>query len=141
MQPCLYRCSTYQKFKPITCRMESFLEFFETMPSWQKLLWIVICLSLNWMGEAVKPLFKFDYAKLKHVGTNLVFLAVDLAINVLFGIATIGIMLWLSANQIGLLYWVDLPLVIELLIGVMICLLYTSPSPRDLSTSRMPSSA
>ena len=25
--------------------------------------------------------------------------------------------------------------------GVWICLLYTSPSPRDLSTSRMPSSA
>ena len=25
--------------------------------------------------------------------------------------------------------------------GVDICLLYTSPSPRDLSTSRMPSSA
>ena len=27
------------------------------------------------------------------------------------------------------------------LIGDMCCLLYTSPSPRDLSTSRMPSSA
>ena len=27
------------------------------------------------------------------------------------------------------------------LIGSLICLLYTSPSPRDLSTSRMPSSA
>ena len=25
--------------------------------------------------------------------------------------------------------------------GIMLCLLYTSPSPRDLSTSRMPSSA
>ena len=25
--------------------------------------------------------------------------------------------------------------------GSMVCLLYTSPSPRDLSTSRMPSSA
>ena len=25
--------------------------------------------------------------------------------------------------------------------NIMICLLYTSPSPRDLSTSRMPSSA
>ena len=25
--------------------------------------------------------------------------------------------------------------------NLMICLLYTSPSPRDLSTSRMPSSA
>ena len=27
------------------------------------------------------------------------------------------------------------------IIGIIICLLYTSPSPRDLSTSRMPSSA
>ena len=26
-------------------------------------------------------------------------------------------------------------------LGVRLCLLYTSPSPRDLSTSRMPSSA
>ena len=26
-------------------------------------------------------------------------------------------------------------------VGEIICLLYTSPSPRDLSTSRMPSSA
>ena len=29
----------------------------------------------------------------------------------------------------------------ELEVEVEICLLYTSPSPRDLSTSRMPSSA
>jgi len=34
-----------------------------------------------------------------------------------------------------------LNLVGELIIGKSICLLYTSPSPRDLSTSRMPSSA
>ena len=26
-------------------------------------------------------------------------------------------------------------------VGITVCLLYTSPSPRDLSTSRMPSSA
>ena len=33
--------------------------------------------------------------------------------------------------------------VVNIAIGemLMICLLYTSPSPRDLSTSRMPSSA
>ena len=29
----------------------------------------------------------------------------------------------------------------ELIIEYYVCLLYTSPSPRDLSTSRMPSSA
>ena len=27
------------------------------------------------------------------------------------------------------------------MVGISLCLLYTSPSPRDLSTSRMPSSA
>ena len=36
----------------------------------------------------------------------------------------------------------ELPQIYSILIGQMsICLLYTSPSPRDLSTSRMPSSA
>ena len=29
----------------------------------------------------------------------------------------------------------------DILVHALICLLYTSPSPRDLSTSRMPSSA
>ena len=32
-------------------------------------------------------------------------------------------------------------IVIEVLVFLLGCLLYTSPSPRDLSTSRMPSSA
>ena len=35
----------------------------------------------------------------------------------------------------------ELLVVLKLLAIVRICLLYTSPSPRDLSTSRMPSSA
>ena len=35
----------------------------------------------------------------------------------------------------------DCDLVVGALPGFMGCLLYTSPSPRDLSTSRMPSSA
>ena len=33
------------------------------------------------------------------------------------------------------------PKPVVLVEGILICLLYTSPSPRDLSTSRMPSSA
>ena len=36
--------------------------------------------------------------------------------------------------------WNDLSINVLELLG-MVCLLYTSPSPRDLSTSRMPSSA
>eukprot|EP00826_Nyctotherus_ovalis_P024385 TRINITY_DN18876_c0_g1_i2.p2 TRINITY_DN18876_c0_g1~~TRINITY_DN18876_c0_g1_i2.p2 ORF type:complete len:124 (+),score=18.68 TRINITY_DN18876_c0_g1_i2:371-742(+) len=35
----------------------------------------------------------------------------------------------------------ELPIPLKCKLRVKICLLYTSPSPRDLSTSRMPSSA
>lgn len=99
--------------------METFVDYFETMPAWQKLAWILICLSFNWIGEAIKPLFKFDYKKLKHIGVNLVFLASDLTINVLFGLATVGVFLWASQNGFGLLYLVELPFWVELLIAVM----------------------
>ena len=41
---------------------------------------------------------------------------------------------WIITNAVGHVEEVQGP-------GVIGCLLYTSPSPRDLSTSRMPSSA
>ncbi len=98
--------------------MESFLEFFETMPSWQKLLWIFICISMNWVVEVAAPLMKFDYKKWKHAGVNFVFLASDLTINILFSLATVGIFAWLATNEFGLLYLIDLPLWVELLIAI-----------------------
>ena len=41
-------------------------------------------------------------------------------------------------NSMSRKFWVELP---EILEEVNRCLLYTSPSPRDLAVSRMPSSA
>ena len=51
--------------------------------------------------------------------------------------ATLAGALMLQKHKIG-----SLPVLQgEKLVGIITCLLYTSPSPRDLSTSRMPSSA
>jgi sterol desaturase/sphingolipid hydroxylase (fatty acid hydroxylase superfamily) len=99
--------------------MENFLNFFETMPSWQKLVWIFICISANWIVELIIPLVKFNYKKLKHAGVNMVFLAMDLSINLLFGVLTLGIFIWLNSNEFGLLYLIDLPIWIELLIAIL----------------------
>jgi sterol desaturase/sphingolipid hydroxylase (fatty acid hydroxylase superfamily) len=99
--------------------MDSFLNFFETMPSWQKLVWIFICISANWIVELIIPLVKFNYKKLKHAGVNMVFLAMDLSINLLFGILTLGIFIWLESNNFGFLYLFDLPIWVELLIAVL----------------------
>jgi len=100
--------------------MTEFLHFFEDVPDWQKLLWIVICLCLSWSLEGFFPLIKFGYDKWKHAGINFIFLGTSIAVNLLFGLLTLGVFEWTSRYEIGLLYLFDLPVWLELLIAVMI---------------------
>ncbi len=99
--------------------MESFLHFFESMPSWQKLAWIFTCLGISWILEGDIPLVRFSYRKWKHAGVNLVFLASTVAINLLFGLATLGVFHWIGERGFGLLYLVELPMWAELLIALL----------------------
>ncbi|MEP0984417.1 sterol desaturase family protein [Ekhidna sp.] len=99
--------------------MEDFIGLFEDLPAIQKLLWVVACLLFVWILEGAIPLVRHEYSKWKHDGTNLVFLLFSLIINVLVGIATIGVFFWISESNIGLLQMVDLPFFVELLIAVM----------------------
>jgi sterol desaturase/sphingolipid hydroxylase (fatty acid hydroxylase superfamily) len=100
--------------------MDSFLEFFENMPSWQKLAWIFICLSFNWIIEGFVPLIKFNYKKWRHAGVNMIFLSCSLAINILIGLATVGMFIWLGQNEFGLLYLVNWPIWLELITSILI---------------------
>ena len=36
--------------------MDAFLTFFEQMPNWQKLVWILSCLTVSWLLEGAIPL-------------------------------------------------------------------------------------
>ena len=100
--------------------MEQFLAFFEGMSSGQKLLWVFVCLGFGWILEFGVPLVKLNYRKWKHAGINLVFLTCSLLINVVFGLATIGLINTVNTHEFGLLHWIDLPLWVELLIAVMV---------------------
>ena len=64
--------------------------------------------------------------------------------NALVGLMWNGLFLlsWLMMLAFGLIVLFDKKAMgFSILTGIITCLLYTSPSPRDLSTSRMPSSA
>ena len=100
--------------------MEAFLSFFETMPSWQKLAWVFICLSISWILEGAVPLISLNYKKWRHAGVNLIFFSTSLIINLLFTVATAGVFIWCAQQEFGLLYWADLPLWVELLLAVML---------------------
>ena len=99
--------------------MEAFLAFFSDMPSWQKLVWVIACLSFAWILEAVLPLAQHDYKKVRHDSINLVFLLFSLTINLLVGVVTVGVFFWISENNVGLLSYLELPIWAELLIAVM----------------------
>ncbi|MFK7936197.1 MAG: sterol desaturase family protein [Saprospiraceae bacterium] len=100
--------------------MESIITFFETLSNGQKFMWIVICLSAFWLLEGAFPLAQHTYQKWKHAKVNLILLTTTIIINVLFGLALAAIFIWAGNNQIGLLYQVQLPLWLEVLIGIMV---------------------
>ncbi len=100
--------------------MESFLNFFETMPTWQRLVWIVTCLMACWILEGNFPLFNFSYKKWKHAGVNFVFLITTMVINIIFGIVAVGVFAFIKEYHIGLTYYTDLPIWMELLFCILI---------------------
>jgi sterol desaturase/sphingolipid hydroxylase (fatty acid hydroxylase superfamily) len=100
--------------------MDEFLSFFANMPAWQRFGWIVFCLILSWGMEASFPLKQFDYQKWRHAGVNFVFLGTTMLINVLFGVATVGIFSWIEQEQLGLLFLVNWPIWLELLAAILV---------------------
>ncbi|MFY0689785.1 MAG: sterol desaturase family protein [Cyclobacteriaceae bacterium] len=99
--------------------MEEFVDFFENITIMQKLIWIGACLLFVWVLEAIIPLFKHNYQKLKHDGINLVFFSFTMVINFLVGLASVGIFLWITEQGFGLLNWITLPTWVELLIAIV----------------------
>jgi len=87
--------------------MDTFIDFFANLTSLQKLIWIVGMLTIFWLLEGAYPLRKFDYKKWEHAKPNLILLATTIIINVLFGLATVGIFNWLEQRQFGLLNMVE----------------------------------
>ncbi|MEP1035254.1 sterol desaturase family protein [Ekhidna sp.] len=99
--------------------MEDFVGIFEDLPAIQKLMWVIACLLFVWILEAAIPLVHHNYKKWRHDGINLVFFSFSLIINVMVGLATVGVFFWISESNIGLLQLVDLPFIVELLLAVM----------------------
>ena len=98
-----------------------------------------------------KKLLSFDRGALRYVGANVAFQWLGMLCNVIFvraiaqlvGAAFAGSLtsaqLW--QNLVLCLATVPMRFAFTMLASAMSCLLYTSPSPRDSTSSRMPSSA
>lgn len=100
--------------------MDSFLLFFEEMPVWMRLGWVIGVLSVFWILEGYYSFIKLPYKKWKHARANFIFLLFTVLINVGFGILTTGIFLWINTTHFGLLNLIDFPVWAELLMAVLV---------------------
>ncbi|MEX0721174.1 MAG: sterol desaturase family protein [Balneolaceae bacterium] len=99
--------------------MDSLISFFEDVPTSFRATVLIGGIFLFWVMEGVIPLFQFQYKKYRHAGINLFFTLCTAIIG--FGLA--GLLYWVSMyvaeNEYGLLYLVEMPLWIQVIIGVM----------------------
>ena len=100
--------------------METLFEFVQHMPSWQKLVWIVVCMSFGALLEALAPRRQNDGSWWRHARVNLVFLATTVAINAGVGAATLGVFFWVDAHGVGLLHLWEGPVWLELLVALVL---------------------
>ncbi|MDX1647133.1 MAG: sterol desaturase family protein [Longimicrobiales bacterium] len=100
--------------------MEQILLFFEQMPAWQKLAWVMACLVASWALEGSFPLVQLAYRKWRHAGANFAFLATSLLINATFAVGAVAVTAWTSERGFGLLYLFDLPVWAELIVALVV---------------------
>ncbi len=101
--------------------MQTIIDYFEHIPSWQRALILAGGISFFWIIEGLIPLFKFKYNKWKHGGINIFFTLTTIIVN--FGLAFVmsGSSSVATNHQFGIFNWLhSLPLWLNVLIAFMI---------------------
>jgi len=100
--------------------LESIIDYFTTIPSSHRTLILVGGLTFFSLIESAIPLFSLNYGRAKHAGINIFFTITTILVNFLMAFILVKIADWVVANEFGLLQWLDMPMWIFLIIGVML---------------------
>ena len=100
--------------------LEAIKTYFETIPSLHRALLLAGGITSFWLVEFAVPLFNFKYNKLKHAGLNFFFTFTTIVINFAFALIMVKASDYVVANGWGLLQFVKMPLLFELIIGLML---------------------
>ncbi len=100
--------------------MNAIAEFFGSIPSYQRTLILAAGFVLMWMIESAIPLFRNLTNKAGHTGVNLFFTLTTLIVNFIFAVLLVKASDFTVRNEFGILYLVNLPLWLHLILGLMI---------------------
>ena len=99
--------------------MELLIEYFEHIPTYVRASILIGGIFLFWIMEGIIPLFSFSYNKLRHAGINLFFTLCTAVVGFGLAGALYGVSQWAVSNQFGLLFLVDIPLWLSVILGVL----------------------
>ena len=100
--------------------MEQLLTFFENIPSSYRTALLLGGVVLFWVLEGVLPLHRLKYNKYRHAGTNLFLTLTTAIVGFTMAWVLLQVSQFVSANEIGLLYLIELPLWAQVLLGVVL---------------------
>ena len=95
------------------------MNFWEHISSAERVIFVLGGMLFFWILEGYYSLFRFQYKRYRHAGINLVFLAFTLVLNLIFGFTTVLICTWVMKADFGLLNWLDAPLWVSVIAGLL----------------------
>ena len=96
------------------------IEYLQHIPELHRTLLLAGGLCIFWLIETFFPLFSFTYHKWKHAGVNLFFTLTTIVVNFAFAVIIVATSDWCIRHHFGILQWIQLPLVVRLLAGLLI---------------------
>lgn len=100
--------------------MEELVNYFAEIPSSVRASILIGGIVVFWILEGLLPLFSFSYKKVRHAGINLFFTLCTVIIGFAFAGILLFVSTWVSANEFGLLYLIEMPLWLQVTLGVLL---------------------
>jgi len=101
--------------------MQTIVDYFEHIPSAHRSAILVGGIMFFWLIEGTWPLFRFDYNKWKHAGTNIFFTLTTILVNFPLAFILVKSSDWAIRSGFGVLQWLPVSqLWVKALLGVLI---------------------
>ncbi len=100
--------------------MEFITAYFSSIPTAHRSAILIGGLAFFFLLENLAPFFKGGYNKWKHSGINIFFTFTTVLVNFFMAFILYYATMWVSSHHIGVLQMIELPIVAQLLIGLML---------------------
>lgn len=100
--------------------IDTIIEYFTNIPSSHRSLILITGLVFFSLIESAVPLMSLKYNRWRHAWINIFFTLTTIVVNFVLAFLLVKSSDYVVANNIGILQWISLPLVTQLILGLML---------------------